>query len=128
MLFLFNDRIMTLTGGANSTIASGIPTKFIAKFKLHDAILAVQTAIMERPNLAAEAPEKAAALAWLLASRSSVNAVLFIPPANCRRPQDVGFRLATVDLTTLVGLKFKQDTGKLSPGLINSSVWQGVAA
>ena len=128
MLFLFNDRIMTLAGGANSTIASGIPTQFVAKFKLHDAILAVQTAIMERPNLAAEAPEKAAALAWLLASRSSVNAVLFIPPANCRRPQDVGFRLATVDLTTLVALKFRQDSGKLSPGLINSSVWQGMAA
>ena len=128
MLFLFNDRVVTLSGSANAAMATGIPAHFIAKFKLHDAILAVQTAIMERPNLAAEFPEKTAALAWLLASRSNINAVLFIPPAKCRRPQDVGFRLATIDLTMLVGLKFRQDSGRLSPNVINGAVWQAMAA
>ncbi|GIU68036.1 hypothetical protein PsB1_2190 [Candidatus Phycosocius spiralis] len=105
-----------------------MPARFVARSKLNNAILAVQTAIMERPNLAGEAPEKAAALAWLLASRSSINAVLFIPPAHCRRPQDVGYRLATVDLATLAGLKIRQDSGQLTPKVINNAVWQSIAA
>jgi hypothetical protein len=128
MLFLFNDRVVTLTSGANAAMATGIPSRFIAKFKLHDAILAVQTAVMERPNLAAEFPEKTAALAWLLASRSDINAVIFVPPARCSRPQDVVFRLATVDLAMLVGLKHRQETGRLSPTIINNAVWQALAA
>ena len=128
MLFLFNDRVLTITGNADLAINAGIPTAAVARYTLNDSILAVQTAIMEIPNLAAESPQKAAALAWLIASRSSANAILFIGPPKCKRPQDVGFRLATVSLTTLGSLKSQQDAGRLTAGIINTSVWQSVAA
>lgn len=128
MLFLFNDRILTLTGNADVAINAGIPASAVAHFKLNDCILAVQTAIMDMPNLVAEAPQKAAALAWLIASRSDANAILFIAPPKCKRPQEVGFRLATVALTTLGGLKAQQDSGRLTSGIINTSVWQSAVA
>lgn len=128
MLFLFNDRVLTLTGNADAVINAGIPASAVARYTLNDSILAVQTAIMEMPNLATDVPQKAAALAWLIASRSDANAALFIAPPKCRRPQEVGFRLATVALTTLGSLKGQQDAGRLTSGLINASVWQSVAA
>ena len=128
MLFLFNDRVLTITGNADLAINAGIPTAAVARYTLNDSILAVQTAIMEIPNLAAESPQKAAALAWLIASRSNANAILFIAPPKCKRPQEVGFRLATVSLTTLGSLKSQQDAGRLTAGIINTSVWQSVAA
>lgn len=128
MLFLFNDRVLTLTGNADVVINAGIPAAAVARYNLNDSILAVQTAIMEMPNLASEAPHKAAALAWLIASRSDANAVLFIAPPKCKRPQEVGFRLATVSLTTLGSLKAQQDAGRLTSGIINTSVWQSAAA
>ena len=128
MLFLFNDRVLTLTGNADVVINAGIPATAVARYTLNDCILAVQTAIMDMPNLAAEAPQKAAALAWLIASRSDANAILFIAPLKCKRPQEVGFRLATVSLTTLGSLKAQQDSGRLTTGIINTSVWQSAAA
>jgi hypothetical protein len=128
MLFLFNDRVLMLTGNADVVINAGIPAAAVARYTLNDSILAVQTAIMEVPNLASEAPKKAAALAWLIASRSDANAILFIAPPKCRRPQEVGFRLATVSLTTLGSLKAQQDAGRLTSGIINTCVWQSVAA
>lgn len=128
MLFLFNDRVLTITGNADVAINAGIPSSAVANYTLNDSILAVQTAIMEMPNLAAESAQKAAALAWLIASRSNANAILFIAPPKCKRPQEVGFRLATVSLTTLGSLKAQQDAGRLTSGIINTSVWQSVAA
>lgn len=128
MLFLFNDRVLMITGNADVVINAGIPAAAVARYTLNDSILAVQTAIMELPNLAVEAPQKAAALAWLIASRSDANAILFIAPPKCKRPQEVGFRLATVSLTTLGSLKAQQDAGRLTSGIINTSVWQSVAA
>jgi hypothetical protein len=128
MLFLFNDRVLMITGNADVVINAGIPAAAVARYTLNDSILAVQTAIMEMPNLAVEAPQKAAALAWLIASRSDANAILFIAPPKCKRPQEVGFRLATVSLTTLGSLKAQQDAGRLTSGIINTSVWQSVAA
>jgi len=128
MLFLFNDRVLTITGNADLAINAGIPKAAVARYTLNDSILAVQTAIMEIPNLAAESPQKAAALAWLIASRSNANAILFIAPPKCKRPQEVGFRLATVSLTTLGSLKGQQDAGRLTSAIINTSVWQSVAA
>jgi hypothetical protein len=127
MLFLFNDRILTLSGNSDVVAKAGIPAASVARFTLIDSILAVQTAIMEIPNLAAEAPEKAAALAWLISSRSDANAILFIAPPKCKRPQEVGFRLATVSLTTLGSLKAQQDAGRLTSAIINTSVWQSFA-
>ena len=126
MLFLFNDRVLTITGNADLAINAGIPTSAVARYTLNDSILAIQTAIMEFPNLAAESPEKAAALAWLIASRSKANAILFVAPPKCKRPQEVGFRLATVSLSTLGSLKGQQDAGRLTSGIINTSVWQSV--
>ncbi len=128
MLFLFNDRVLTLTGNADVAINAGIPSSAVAHYTLNDSILAVQTAIMDIPNLAAESAQKAAALAWLIASRSSANAILFIAPPKCKRPQEVGFRLATVSLATLGSLKAQQDAGRLTSAIINTSVWQSVAA
>lgn len=128
MLFLFNDRVLRLTGNADFVINSGIPATAVARYTLADSILATQTAVMEVPNLAVESPQKAAALAWLIASRSDANAVLFIAPPKCRKPQEVGFRLATVALTTLGSLMALQESGKLNSAVINNSVWQSFAA
>ena len=128
MLFLFNDRVLTLSGGPEVALRAGIPSSAVARYTLPEIILSTQTAIMDIPNLAVSAPEKAAALAWLIASRASANACLFIAPHKCKRPQDVGFRLATVALTTLGALKTQQDAGRITPAMVNASVWQSAAA
>ncbi len=128
MLFLFNDQILMIGGGPDVAIKAGIPTHAVARFTLADTILAIQTAFMEIPNLPTGAPEKAKALAWLLASRSNANAALFLVPPKCKYPQEVGFRLATVSLVTLGNLKNQQDGGKLSANIVNACVWQAQAA
>jgi hypothetical protein len=128
VLFLFNDRVLTILGGPELVVAAGMPAHVVTKFKLADAVLAAQTAVLSRPDFAAAEPEKTMALAWLIASRSQANAAMFVAPPKCRQPQGVGFRLATVALTTLGALKALQDQGRLTPGTINSSVWQAQAA
>jgi hypothetical protein len=128
VLFLFNDRILTILGGPELVTSAGMPAHVVTGFKLPDAVLAAQTAIMSNPAFASAEPEKAMALAWLIASRSQANAAMFVAPARCKQPQQVGFRLATVSLTTLGALKALQDQGRLNPATVNASVWQAQAA
>jgi hypothetical protein len=128
MFFLFNDRVLTIAGGPEVVTRAGLPAHAVTKFTLPEVILATQTAIMSDPALALNKPVEAAALAWLLSSRTQANAALFLGPQRCRKPQDVGFRLASVSLTTLGTLKSLQDQGKLTPAMVNASVWQAAAA
>jgi hypothetical protein len=128
MFFLLNDRVLTIAGGPEIVTRAGLPAHAVTRFSTPEVILAIQTAIMGNPAFALTNPTEAAALTWLLASRTQANAGLFIGPAKCRKPQDVGFRLASVSLTTLGTLKSMQDQGKLNPAIVNASVWQSVAA
>jgi hypothetical protein len=128
VLFLFNDRVLTIAGGPELVTGAGMPAHVVTSFKLNDCIIAAQTAIMARPNLAHDDPAKATALAWLIASRSQANAVMFVAPPKCKSHQQVGFRLAAVALTTLGNLKALQEQGKLSAPIVNASVWQAQAA
>lgn len=128
MLFLFNERILTIAGGPELVTGAGMPANIVTGFSLNDCIIAAQTAIMARPNLALEDTGKATALAWLIASRSQANAAMFVAPPKCKSHQQVGFRLATVSLSTLGNLKALQDQGKLNAPIVNASVWQARAA
>lgn len=128
MLFLMNDRILTISGGPELCTRAGMPAVVVTQFKLGDAIIAAQTAFLEKPDLPRTDPAKATALAWLIASRSDANAALFVPSTRARRYSDVHYRLATVALTTLGSLNALQAQDRLDAGLINASVWRSAAA
>jgi hypothetical protein len=84
---------------------------------------------VEIPDLPRTQPDKAAALCWVLASRSQANAALFVPNvASPRKPSDISYRLAQVSITTLGSLHGLQQQGRTSPAVVNASVWQAKAA
>lgn len=128
MLFLLNDRVISIVGGAEVLNAAGLPISFATSCNLNNAIVAMQTAIMENPNLANADTTKAAALCWLINSRSGANAAMFVPAFKAKRPADVAYRLANVSLTILGSFKAFQEQGKLTTNTINQTVWNKVAA
>lgn len=129
MLFLLNDTVLMINGGLALVQRAGLPMDAVRGFRLADAITAMQTAMIEMPDLVKASPDKAAALCWLLASRSQANAALFVPnAAKPRKPTDISYRLAQVSITTLGSLHALQQQGRSSPAVVNASVWQAKAA
>ncbi len=129
MLFLLNDTVLMINGGLALVQRAGLPMDAVRGFRLSDAISAMQTAMIEIPDLVKASPDKAAALCWLLASRSQANAALFVPnSAKPRKPADISYRLAQVSITTLGSLHALQQQGRSSPAVVNAAVWQAKAA
>lgn len=127
MLFLLNNRIFNLTGGVALTEAAGMPLAMATRFTLPQAIIAAQSAFLATPDLQTSNPTQAAALAFLLASRSQANAALFVVPQRAKQPSHVNYRLATVAITTLGSLHGLQQQGRSSDDLVNASVWRAAA-
>jgi hypothetical protein len=127
MLFLLNNRVFNLTGGIALTTAAGMPTSMATKFTLAEAVIAAQTAFLANPDLQVSDPTKAAALAFLIASRSQANAALFVVPERSKQPSHVNYRLATVGITTLGSLHGLQEQGRSNDDMVNASVWRAAA-
>jgi hypothetical protein len=128
VLFLLNDQVFQISGGLELANKARMPMEMVRGFRLADVVVAMQSAFVENNDLPRTDPVKAAALCWLLASRSQANAALFLPAAKCRKPSDVSYRLAQVPITVLGSLNAMQQQGRLSASVVNSSVWQAQAA
>lgn len=63
-------------------------------------------------------------LAALLAISGEVNCALFLCPPKAKSPRDVAVRVAYAPIMTLAYLLSAQQSGKLSPAMINQQVWQ----
>jgi hypothetical protein len=128
LLFLLNDGVLTIAGGMDLLERTGLPMALVTQGTQADAIIAMQTAIMECPDLVHRNPEKATALCWLLNAKTQANAALFIPAANkIKSPMQIAYKLGSVDLTTLGALLSLQKQGRLTNNVINQSVWRKVA-
>lgn len=129
LLFLLNDRIFKFLGGSDILVSSGMPMSFALNCTVADAVTAMQTAFVEQPELQKTDPVKAAALAYLIASKSGANAAMFVPQSSkVKHPHQVAFRLATVGITVLGTLNSLQEQGRLNSHVINEGVWKKMAA
>lgn len=129
MFFLLNDRVFLISGGAELVAKAGLPVNFATQAKFPETIIAMQTAFFDNPNFTKDDPIKAAALCWLINSRSKANSAIFIPSSQkMKSPSQVAYRLATTNITTLGSLKALQDDNRLSSKIINESVWSKLAA
>lgn len=128
MLFLLNDRVLKTAGGKDLITKVGLPLSFATQCSTAQAVLAMQTAFLEDPNLPVNNPDKAAALAWLLSGRTGANSAMFIYScAKPKHPHEVAYRLATTSLTILGALNALQEQGKLNTRTINENVWAKAA-
>lgn len=127
MLFLLNNRIFNLAGGVKLAEAAGMPLKMTTRFSLPEVIIATQSAYIANPDLQVSDPVQAAALAFLIASRSQANAGLFVVPPRATKASHVNYRLATVGITTLGSLHAMQNQGRSSDDIVNASVWRAAA-
>ena len=104
-----------------------MPHQLINKSGLGDIILALQNAFVLDPNFHINQPEKAAALAWILNSKSKANAAVFVPTtAKVKSPAQIGYRLANTDLTILGAFNSLQEQGRLSSNMINDVIWSKI--
>ncbi len=127
MLFLLNDRILKIAGGIELLDKAGVPHQLINKSGLGDIILALQNAFVLDPNFHINQPEKAAALAWILNSKSKANAAVFIATTpKVKSPSQIGYRLANTDLTILGAFHSLQEQGRLSSNMINDVIWSKI--
>ncbi|KAF0113863.1 MAG: hypothetical protein FD163_2077 [Hyphomonadaceae bacterium] len=129
LLFLLNDRVFKFLGGSDILVSSGMPMSFATTCTIADAVTAMQTAFVESPELQKTDPVKAAALAYLIASKSGANCAMFVPQgAKVKHPHQVAFRLGTVGITVLGTLNSLQEQGRLNSHVINEGVWKKMAA
>ena len=128
MLFLLNDKVINLIGGAELLQAAGLPLTMATSYNVNRVIIDMQTAFIKEPNLAQDNPNLAAALCWLITVYSGANSAMFIAPPKARRPADVGYRLANASLTILGTFKALQDQGRLTTRTINDTIWSKMAA
>lgn len=63
-------------------------------------------------------------LAAFFAMSGQVNCALFLCPPKMRSPREVAVRFGLAPITTLAFLLNAQESGKLTPALINQHVWQ----
>lgn len=128
MLFLLNDCVLMISGGKELLERTGFPMNFVAHASASDAVVAMQSAIYENPNLWNENADKAAALCWLLNAKTQANSAMFLPIApKIKSPNQVAYKLGKTDLTTLGALLSLQKQGRLTNQIINDSVWKKVA-
>ena len=83
----------------------------------------------EDPRMQHHEPERARRLAALIVTKSpDVNAALFVAPARGCRAEEVGVRMARLDVNILARLHQDQQAGRLTPALADQLVWMRAAA
>jgi hypothetical protein len=83
----------------------------------------------EEPKLQHRAVERARRLASLIVSKApQINAALFVSPQRGCGPEQVAFRLASLDVPLLARLYHDQQQGRLNAALADELVWGRAAA
>jgi hypothetical protein len=83
----------------------------------------------EHPLLQRTHPDRALKLCALILFKSpSINAALFVTPAQGCRPRDVGARYASLDIAVIADLYTRQEQGVLTPAVADRQVWRRMAA
>ncbi len=127
MLFLLNDHVIDLVNGAEAAralVPAHVPLKSVTAAQ---AVAVLQAEVHADPKIAGTQPERAKGVAWLIYAATQANAALAVVPPGSRKPAEVGVRLVNVKLLTLANLAALQREGRLSPGLVNKSVWLAAA-
>jgi hypothetical protein len=126
---LLNDRILKIAGGIELLDKAGIPHQMVNKAGLSDIILALQNEYVLDSNFHINQPEKAAALVWVLNSKSKANTAVFVPTSTkVKSPSQIGYRLANTDLTILGAFNSLQEQGRLNGNMINDVIWSKIPA
>lgn len=124
-----NDRVLKIAGGIELVNKAGIPHAMVSQSSLADIILVLQNEFLKDPMFQRNNPIMAAALAWILNSKSKANAALFVPNAKkVKLPKQIGYRLANTNLALLGTLNSLQEQGKLTTHVINENVWSKLHA
>lgn len=122
MLFAFNNAVFDL--GDPAQTYKTMPEKFHGA-TLKEALRVTQGVIMEYPDVVKTHPQKAMALAALVACRAGdANAMMAFVPPGTTVSQNVVVRLASVSLVVLQSLFQLHNEGKLSKKHVNAMVWK----
>jgi hypothetical protein len=127
MLFLLNEAVIDLGDPCETLRACGagmvgrIPS--LARLTRHG-----QEAAFAARDIAGAHENVQRALAALLVLTGEVNCALFLCPPKARSARDVAVRFALAPITTLAFLYSAQESGRLTPALINQNVWRLASA
>jgi hypothetical protein len=126
MYFLLNDAVLSLQGEDLTPQALG---RRFASIGFDYVQTLGQELFSETPLLQHDQPERAMKLAALINSKQpTINAALFIAPAQGCRPEHVGVRFASLDLPTMATLQRAQSIGALDAVTADKEVWRRLAA
>jgi hypothetical protein len=126
MYFLLNDAVFHLnTDDLSETLIS---RRFGAI--AFDFVQALgQELFAEQPMVHHTHPERAAKLCALIQfTAPSINAALFVAPAESCRPSDVSVRFASLDISVIAGLRSRSVDGTLTAAIADREVWRRMAA
>jgi hypothetical protein len=126
MLVLLNQEIVDVGDPLETLIACGVADRrepSVAKL-----VALGQDAAFAAGGLEHAHPGIKRTLAAYFAMSGTVNCALFLPPPRARSPRDVAVRLGFAPITTMAFLLTAQNSGKLTPSLINGHVWQVTGA
>ncbi len=119
MHFLFNDVIFQVLNPEAYIAGPEFPLDLAgaSRLRVSDLTRVIAEAVTECPDLPAEKPEKAKALCALIAARIDANAMLALPGH--------AVRFADIRMDVMLNLwAMQQRHQRLSPSLVNASVWQ----
>ncbi len=126
MIFLMNDTVLDVN------MLRLAPPLAAARFRaltLSFVLKLGRELYAEQPLLHRVDPERAGRLAALIVCKAAkVNAALFdAPHAGCQ-PDEIGSRLAELDIEVLAHLSNKQAEATLTPYAVDCEVWRRMAA
>ena len=126
MYFLLNDVVLNLQGDDLSPQVIG---RRFASIGFDYVQTLGQELFSEEPLVQHSHPDRAAKLAALIRSKQpTINAALFMAPAQGCKPAQVNVRFASVDITVLATLQRAQISGRLDAVFADREVWRRLAA
>ena len=126
MLFLLNDVILNLGAGVTPP---PLDRRALDALSFNHVVVLAQEMFAGDPLMHRRDPERAARLALLIATKQpSVNAALFVAPAQGCSPQAVTARYAGLSIEAMGNLYAEHKQGRLTPAVADSHVWRRMAA
>ncbi len=126
MYFLLNDVVLSLE---LQVLTPPIMAQRFAALSMNCIERLGREIFAEEPVLQHRAVERGRRLASLIISKApQVNAALFLAPGRGCKPEQVSWRLASLDVPLLARLYHDQQKGVLTPALANELVWGRAAA
>jgi len=126
MYFLMNDAILNLH---DEELAPHVLGRRFGSIGFDYVQSLGQELFSEFPLLQHDHPERAMKLAALIQSKQpTINAALFLAPAQGCKPGQVGVRFASLDLATMASLQRAHAIGALDAVAADKEVWRRLAA